>query len=110
VALDATVTPELWAEGMAREVVSRVQRMRKEARLEVSDRIVLAVQGDAAILTAVEAHREHIAGEVLAVQLFIGEQAERPDAIAAAGDSWTASQDTDVDGHRVSLALSKDGV
>lgn len=110
VALDATVTPELWAEGMAREIVSRVQRMRKDARLDVSDRIVLAVQGDAELLAALAAHRDHIAGEVLAVQLFLGAETERPDAIAAAGESWTASQDTDVDGHRVSLALSKDGM
>jgi isoleucyl-tRNA synthetase len=42
VALDPTVTPELRAEGLAREMISRVQRLRKEARLEVSDRIVLA--------------------------------------------------------------------
>ena len=40
-AIDPTVTPELRREGQAREVISRVQRMRKEAGLAVSDRIVL---------------------------------------------------------------------
>jgi isoleucyl-tRNA synthetase len=45
-ALVPTLTPELRAEGLAREVVSRVQRMRKEAGLAVSDRIRLAVAGD----------------------------------------------------------------
>ena len=40
-ALDPTVTPELRAEGLAREMVSRVQRLRKEAGLAVSDRIGL---------------------------------------------------------------------
>ena len=44
VALDATVTPELRAEGVARELVSRVQRLRKEAGLQVSDRIRLRVE------------------------------------------------------------------
>ena len=61
VALDATVTPELRAEGLAREVISRVQRLRKEARLDVSDRIMLAVGGDEELQAALQAHRYRIA-------------------------------------------------
>ncbi|WP_166869410.1 isoleucine--tRNA ligase [Salinibacterium sp. ZJ70] len=69
VVLDTTVTPELAAEGLARDVVRAVQQARKDAGLEVSDRIALTLSGDAAAVAAVEAHRELIAGETLATSL-----------------------------------------
>ncbi len=68
-ALDPSVTPELRLEGLARELVSRIQRLRKESGLAVSDRIVLYVGGDAAVRAAVEAHGEWIGSEVLATRL-----------------------------------------
>ncbi len=73
VALDPTLTPELRSEGLAREVVSRVQRLRKDAGYEYTTRIRLGVAGDAAVLAAVETHREFIQGETLARQVEVGQ-------------------------------------
>ncbi len=69
IVLDIHLTPELEAEGLARDVVRAVQQARKDAGLDVGDRISLTVSGDAAAIAAVEAHRELIAGETLAVAL-----------------------------------------
>jgi isoleucyl-tRNA synthetase len=110
VALDPTVTPELRAEGLAREIISRVQRLRKEARLDVSDRIVLAVAGDAELNGALTEHRDRIAEEVLAVRVLIGEEAGTPFGSTAHGDTWTATQVVDVEGRPVPLALRKEGL
>ena len=71
-AIDPTVTPELRREGLARELVSRIQRMRKEAGFAVSDRIVVHVAGDAETEGTVAAFREYISGEVLARELIVG--------------------------------------
>jgi isoleucyl-tRNA synthetase len=70
-AIDPTITPELRREGVARELVNRVQRLRKELGYDVSDRIALMVAGDPAVLDAVQAHGDWIAGEVLATQLDV---------------------------------------
>ncbi|MCK5482848.1 MAG: class I tRNA ligase family protein, partial [Gemmatimonadetes bacterium] len=68
VGLDASITPELEAEGLTREVVSRVQRLRRDSGLEVSDRIRLGLAASPGRLAAaVEAHGDYIAGETLAV-------------------------------------------
>ena len=67
VALDLSLDDELVQEGLAREVVRAVQNARKAAGLEVSDRIALALGGDADVLAAARAHEATIAGEVLAV-------------------------------------------
>jgi isoleucyl-tRNA synthetase len=72
-AIDPTVTPELRREGLARELVSRIQRMRKEAGFAVSDRIVVNVAGDAETEGTVDAFRDYISGEVLARELIVGE-------------------------------------
>jgi len=69
-AIDPTVTDELRLEGLAREVISRVQRMRKEAGLAVSDRIRLRITGDPDVQAAVNAHRDWIMREVLATELL----------------------------------------
>jgi hypothetical protein len=83
VALDLNLDEELRREGLAREIVHAVQNARKDAGLQVEDRISLALGGDGALLEAAEAHRDYIAGETLAVQLTIapgpGSEA-RPDA------------------------------
>jgi isoleucyl-tRNA synthetase len=65
VGLDTTLDAELRREGLAREVVRAVQDARKQAGLEVSDRIVLDVEGDAAVTAAVAAHRPYIEAETL---------------------------------------------
>ena len=64
--LDTHVTPELAAEGLARDVVRAVQQARKDAGLEVSDRITLTLGADDAALAAITAHRDLIAAETLA--------------------------------------------
>ena len=69
VALDATITSELAAEGMAREAVRHVQELRKSARLQMEDRIELYLHAGSEVLgKALEAHREYIAAETLAVK------------------------------------------
>jgi isoleucyl-tRNA synthetase len=69
VLVDARLTEELKQEGMAREVVRHVQELRKSAGLEMEDRIVLSLQAEApALRKAVEAHRDYICRETLAVQ------------------------------------------
>jgi isoleucyl-tRNA synthetase len=68
-AIDPVVTPELRREGVARELVNRVQRLRKELDFAVSDRIVLTVAGGTELTEAVAAHRDWISAEVLAPEL-----------------------------------------
>ena len=81
-AIDATVTPELRREGIARELVNRIQRLRKEARFAVSDRIRLQIAGGAEIEEAAEGYKDYIAGEVLASEVIIGgDVAGNPDAV-----------------------------
>jgi isoleucyl-tRNA synthetase len=71
VALDPTITPDLRSEGLAREVVNRVQRLRKDSGLEVSDRIRLAVGGADEVRAAVREHQAFVTGETLAVSLEV---------------------------------------
>ncbi|GAB2756855.1 isoleucine--tRNA ligase [Salinifilum aidingensis] len=66
VALDTDVTPELAAEGVARDVVRVIQQARREADLDVSDRITVTVSAPEEVLADVSAHRSFIAGETLA--------------------------------------------
>jgi isoleucyl-tRNA synthetase len=72
VVLDTEVTPELAAEGLARDVVRVVQQARREADFDVSDRITVTVSAPVEVLGAVAAHREFIAGETLAVAVESG--------------------------------------
>ena len=109
VALDPTVTPELRAEGLAREIVSRVQRLRRDAALAVSDRIRVAVAGDPELEAVARAHAAHVAGEVLATGVLVGADVESPFGPNANGHSWTAMSEGDVDGRVLRLALTKDG-
>jgi isoleucyl-tRNA synthetase len=65
VGLDTTLTDELVREGLAREIVRTVQDARKQAGLDVSDRIVLNIDGNEPVIDALSVHREYIAGEAL---------------------------------------------
>jgi len=73
VVLDTAVTPELAAEGLARDVIRVVQQARREADLDVSDRISVTVSGSAAVAAAVRAHRDFVAAETLATALDLGD-------------------------------------
>jgi isoleucyl-tRNA synthetase len=76
VALDLAVTPELRAEGYAREVVRLIQDARKSAGLEVTDRIMVRWSAaEAELATALEANSAVVAGEVLAVSFAAGDGA-----------------------------------
>ena len=72
VALETTLSPELVAEGLAREFVSHVQAMRKEADFEVTQRINVTVETDAELKAALETHIEYVKGETLTVEFAFG--------------------------------------
>jgi isoleucyl-tRNA synthetase len=97
VALDLDVTPELRKEGIARELVRLVQDARKAAGLDVTDRIELAVEATDEVADAVDAHRDWIAGEVLAVRFERG------------GAEWPGSEQVEgrLEGNPVRLALRR---
>ncbi|HEX6964371.1 MAG TPA: isoleucine--tRNA ligase [Gemmatimonadaceae bacterium] len=81
-AIDPAITPALRAEGLARELVSRVQRMRKDAGFAISDRIRLHVTGNEEVERAVQEFQAYVASEVLAVDVTIGGHVEgSPDAV-----------------------------
>jgi isoleucyl-tRNA synthetase len=69
VALQLELDDELRREGLAREIVHAVQNARKEAGLEITDRIELRLGGDEALVAAAQAHEAYVAGEVLAVRV-----------------------------------------
>jgi isoleucyl-tRNA synthetase len=69
VALDVTITDELKREGIARELVNRIQNLRKTNKLEITDKIEVAIEKNDAITPAVEAFRDYIAGQVLATDI-----------------------------------------
>ena len=98
-ALDSVVTRDLRLEGLAREIVSRVQRLRKELGFAVSDRITLFIAGGAEIQEAVNAFQKWIADEVLALKVRVGEQI----------DGTHATHTFDLDGQSVEVALERVG-
>ena len=65
-----TIPPATWSQkGLAREVVHAVQAARRDAGLNVEDRIELTLAGDQELLTAARAHEDYVAGETLATSL-----------------------------------------
>ena len=72
VILDTRLTDALVSEGIARELVSRIQTMRKEQQLDFTARIELQIAGDPALLAAGEAHADTIGAETLASSVTIG--------------------------------------
>jgi isoleucyl-tRNA synthetase len=76
VVLDTAVTPALLAEGLARDVVRVVQLARRDAGLDVADRISLVVEAPPEVAAAVEAHRDFVAAETLAESVVTGRAGE----------------------------------
>ena len=68
-AVDLTLSPELIQEGLAREAVNRIQGLRKDSGLEITDRIQVWVSGSEEALSAVRAHEAYLCAEVLADSL-----------------------------------------
>lgn len=98
-AIDPVLTPALRREGMAREVVSRVQRLRKDRGLAVSDRIALWIWGAEDVEAGVVEYQQWIAGEVLATTVTVGRG-------GATGDH--AAVTVEIDGLTVHVALTRD--
>ncbi|HSF81965.1 MAG TPA: class I tRNA ligase family protein [Anaerolineales bacterium] len=76
VAVDATLTPELKAEGLAREIVRRVQAMRKEAGFDIADRISTYYQAPPELAVVFESWSEYIQAETLTTRLVAGSAPE----------------------------------
>jgi len=81
VALDITLTEELINEGIARELVNRIQNLRKDSGFEVTDKIVVHVQKNAALEKAVKQNETYIKSETLTKELIFKEQIENGTAI-----------------------------
>ena len=91
VGLETVLTPELVAEGLAREFVSHVQAMRKEADFEVTQRIKVTVACDAELKAALAAHCDYVKSEILATELALSD----------------GTGDVDLNGHKTAIAVEK---
>ena len=98
-AIDPAVTPALRREGLAREVVSRLQRLRKDRGFAVSDRIRLWLRGDPEIELAAREYIDWMAGEVLAREILVG---------AEASSGEPAASEIEIDGLALNVALKVD--
>ncbi|MGE3983440.1 MAG: DUF5915 domain-containing protein, partial [Dehalococcoidia bacterium] len=94
VAITTEVTPELADEGLARELVRRIQELRKSAGFEIADRISLSYDGGEDVARVMQNWGDYIKQETLAEQLF-------------AGAEGTYAEDVDIDGDNVRLAVSR---
>lgn len=76
VALDVSISEELKNEGIARELVNRIQNLRKESGLEVTDKIILYIKKDGVVDEAVESNEDYIKSETLTKELILKEEVE----------------------------------
>ena len=97
VGLDIHLSEYLIQECTAREFVNRVQKMRKDAGLEVADRIRVWADAKEAVAAAVEAHGDYIRAETLAVELEAGRLSQDP----------LLKQEWDVNGHRAIICIAR---
>ncbi len=93
VALELAVDDELVEEGLAREVVHAVQAARKNAGLDISDRITLTLGGDAELLAAARAHKAYIAAETLATSISF--------------DGAVGGETTSIEGRELTIAVTR---
>ena len=96
VVVDCNLTPELIAEGYQREMVSKLQNMRKDAGFEVSDRIEVTYEAGDELATAIEAGRDFIMQSVLATSFA-----------RAAAPEGAVSQEWDLNGKKAVLSVRK---
>ena len=79
VALDVNLTEELLSEGIAREFINRIQNLRKESGLDVTDRIILHVEDNPATTPALSRHCDYISAQILAADLkFLQKMEQNP--------------------------------
>lgn len=101
VALDVQVTPALRAEGIARELVNRIQNLRKDKGLEVTDRIRVRMLADTEIAEACQSNASYIQAEILAESLIIDEHNSDNDR------PINTHADTPVDGEVIEIGEKK---
>ncbi|HWE25404.1 MAG TPA: DUF5915 domain-containing protein, partial [Myxococcales bacterium] len=101
VALDPALNDDLVQEGLAREVVNRVQRLRKEAGYEYTTRIELSVTGAEDVVAATRAFQGFVEGETLARRMMLGEDQ------GATLDEPDLQREVDIEGRRVTIALRR---
>jgi isoleucyl-tRNA synthetase len=96
VALDVTVTDALKNEGMARELINRIQNIRKSSDFDITDKVAVELEATASVEAALADYKEYIAAQVLAAEIT---------AVAALeGEGVT---ELDIDGEKVSVRVSK---
>ncbi|HCP24401.1 MAG TPA: isoleucine--tRNA ligase, partial [Dehalococcoidia bacterium] len=99
VAVDGAITPELAEEGLAREVVHRIQGMRRSANFDVTDRIVTYYQGPSEFMTVMQgAFANYIRDETLSTQLVDG---------APEADNGASTESSKVEGMEITLGVRK---
>mgnify|MGYP004578455065 FL=1 len=94
IALDIELTDALVEEGIARELVNRIQNLRKTSGLEITDRITIEIECRDEIAAAVEHCREYIASQVLATSLTLVDKVAEPQVL-------------DMDGYTVNINIKK---
>ena len=82
VALDVTVTPELKNEGMARELINRIQNLRKSSGLQITDKILVALTDTPEIRDAVDAFGDYIATQILAKEITLATDLAGDDVVS----------------------------
>jgi isoleucyl-tRNA synthetase len=89
--LDTNLNEDLIAEGLARELISKVQQLRKQNNFEMMDNIKILINADEEVTAAVETHKEYIMKETLALE------------IAAAADL----KEYDLNGHKTGIDVER---
>jgi isoleucyl-tRNA synthetase len=100
-ALDPSLDEDLRREGLARELVNRIQRFRKDAGLEITHRISLGIFGEEAVRDAARAFQDFISGETLAQSYRVGREGE------PVGEGM--EREVDLDGCRARIVLARSG-
>ena len=93
VALDTLLTPELIEEGFVKELVSKIQTMRKDSGFNVTDRINVSISGNAKVFDIAKKNEDAISAVVLSDSIS--------DAALANGKEW------DINGENVTIAVAK---
>jgi isoleucyl-tRNA synthetase len=94
VALDTNLTPELIEEGIVRELVSKIQTMRKDSGFEVMDNIILYISGNQKIVSVAKNNMQEIMSDVLAKELKCDTE-------------YSAAKEWDINGEKVTIGVEK---
>ena len=96
VALDVTLTPELKNEGMARELINRIQNIRKSSDFEITDKVRVELSDTPSVRAALETFKDYISAQVLAEEISLADNIE--------GDNIT---ELDIDGERILAKVTR---